>query len=81
MIFAIGNWVWCDLQNHFKKGEIILKGIEGFGKGNDWEELFYNAHLEITVAPDGSIFVINQRKHNILKFDKNGNFIKNSAGG
>ena len=28
------------------------------------------------VAPDGSIFVANNRQHNIYKFDKNGNLLK-----
>jgi len=76
LVLAIGNWVWCDLQKHYKKGEIVLKGIEGFGEGNDWEELFYDPYKDMVVAPDGSVFVANSRTHNIFKFDKQGKLLK-----
>lgn len=76
LILSMGNWLWCDLQDHYKKGEIVLKAIEGFGEGNDWEELFYDPYKEIAAAPDGSIFVVNSRTHNVFKFDKHGKFLK-----
>ena len=76
LVLSLGNWLWCDLQEHYKKGEIILKGIESFGQGNDWEELFYDPYKDMVVAPDGSIFVANDRKHNIFKFDKQGKLVK-----
>ena len=31
LVLSIGNWLWCDLQDHYKKGEIVLKGVEDFG--------------------------------------------------
>jgi hypothetical protein len=76
LILSMGNWLWCDLQDHYKKGELVLKGIEGFGEGNDWEELFYDPYKDMAAAPDGSIFVVNSRTHNVFKFDKNGKFLK-----
>jgi hypothetical protein len=65
-----------DLQNYYKKGAVTLKEATDFGKNNDWESLFHDRYREIVIAPDGSIFVVNNRQHNIYKFDKNGNFIK-----
>ena len=65
-----------DLHNHYKKGTVTLKGLNDFGKTNDWESLFYDPYKEMAIAPDGSFFVANNRQHNIYKFDKNGNFIK-----
>ena len=76
LVLAIGNGLWCDLQEHYKKGEILLNGVEEFGQENDWEELFYDPYKDMVVAPDGSIFVANDRQHNILKFDKEGKLLK-----
>ncbi len=76
VLLSIGNGLWCDLQEHYKKGEIVLKGVEGFGEGNDWEDLFYDPYKDIIVAPDGSIFVANSRTHNVFKFDKQGRLVK-----
>jgi DNA-binding beta-propeller fold protein YncE len=72
----ISSLIWCDLIDYYKKGSITLKGEENFGENNDWEGLFYDPYKEMIVAPDGSIFVANNRQHNIYKFDKNGNFLK-----
>jgi len=76
LVLSMGYWLWCDLQEHYKKGEIVLKGVKEFGQGNDWEELFYDPYKDMVVAPDGSIFVANDRKHNIFKFDKQGKLVK-----
>lgn len=76
LILLIGNWLWCGLQDHYKKGKLVLKAIAGFGEGNDWEELFYDPNKDMVAAPDGSIFVVNGRTHNVFKFDKHGKFLK-----
>ncbi len=76
VLSMIGSLLRGDLQDFYKKGPITLKGVENFGKKNDWEGLFYDPYKEMIVAPDGSIFVANDRQHNIYKFDKQGNFLK-----
>lgn len=75
-LLTVGHFLWCDLQGHYKKGEIILKNVEGFGRGNDWESMFFERYKDIAVVPDGSVFVVNLRNHHIFKFDRNGKFIK-----
>ncbi len=76
LVLLIGNWLWGDLQDHYKKGTIVLKGAAGFGEGNDWEELFYDPYKNMVVAPDGTIFVSNNRTNNVFKFDKQGKLLK-----
>ena len=76
ILSIIGSFLQGDLQDFYKKGAITLKGVENFGGNNDWEGLFYDPYKEMTIAPDGSIFVANNRQHNIYKFDKQGNFLK-----
>jgi hypothetical protein len=71
-----GNFIWGDLHDFYKKGRIVLKGAPDFGKNNDWEGLFYDPYKEIIAAPDGSIFVANDRQHNFYKFDSQGNLVK-----
>ena len=70
------NFAWGDLQDNYKKGRIVLKGVPDFGKNNDWEDLFHDPYKEIIAAPDGCIFVVNSRQHNMYKFDKNGDLLK-----
>jgi len=76
LVLLIWNELWCDLQDHYKKGVIVLKGVESFGEGNDWEGLFYKPYKDMIVAPNGTIFVANGRLHNVYKFDQKGKFIK-----
>jgi hypothetical protein len=76
LILLTGNLIWCDLHDFYKKGRIVLKGAPDFGKNNDWEGLFYDPYKEIIAAPNGSIFVVNGRQHNMYKFDKQGNLVK-----
>jgi hypothetical protein len=59
----------------YKKGTIKLIPSPGFGKGTDWESLFYDIFKDMVVAEDGSIFVSNNRKHNIFKFNTSGKHI------
>jgi len=76
LILTLCSIIWCDLQTYYKKGRIILKASDDFGKGNDWESIFYDAYKDMVVAPDGSIFVANSRTHNVYKFDQNGQLLK-----
>ncbi|HLP45039.1 MAG TPA: 6-bladed beta-propeller [Candidatus Kapabacteria bacterium] len=76
MLSMTGSLMGGDLIEHYKKGIVTLKGETDFGKNTDWETLFYDRYRELIIAPDGSIFVANNRQDNFYKFDKQGNFIK-----
>jgi len=76
LVLSLGTLLWCNsLQDHYKKGKITLKAVEDFGAGNDWEELFYDPYKDMTIAPDGSIFVVNDRTNNIFKFSNKGRLL------
>jgi len=72
MTFGLG----ADLQSHYQKGRIVLKAVEGFGQDNDWESLFFDPYKDMVVAPDGSIFVANNHKDSIYRFDPQGKLLK-----
>jgi hypothetical protein len=77
LVMSIAVSLWGgDLLKYYKLGIVTLKKDADFGKNTDWDTLFYDRYREIAIAPDGSIFVANNRQHNIYKFDKQGNFIK-----
>lgn len=76
LVLSMDTWLSASLQDHYKKGKIALKGVEGFGAGNNWEELLYEPYKDMLVAPDGSIFIVNSRTHNIFKFDKQGKYLE-----
>ena len=40
IILMISSLLLCDLKDYYKKGSITLKGVENFGKNNDWEDFF-----------------------------------------
>ncbi len=61
-----------DLTTAYLKGRITLTPDKDFAAGTDWESLFLDRQRSIKVAPDGSIFVSNNRDHNIYKFDTEG---------
>ncbi len=71
---SIGSQI--EVKDIYKTGVITLKNKPGFGEETDWDTLFYNAVIDITVAPDGSIFAASSRQHTIFKFDSNGKLIK-----
>jgi hypothetical protein len=64
------------LVSAYKGGKVVLAPDPGFGRGVDWASLALNFANDMTVAPDGSIFVANNREHAILKFGADGRFIK-----
>ena len=74
------------LSDFYKKEIITLEPVSDFGTKNNWDTLFsdYNTSgfgkpigqmRNIVVAPDGSIFMSHKTRHEIWKFDKNGNFV------
>jgi hypothetical protein len=66
------NAAWIDI---YKRGPIRLIPDPSFGKGTDWEELFYDEFKSLVRLPDGSIFVSNMKQHNISKFSPEGKFL------
>jgi hypothetical protein len=65
-----------DLLDAYKSGPIHLEQDPEFGKNTDWNSLFYHRFCDLTVAPDGSLFIASSRQHTIFKFDPNGNLVK-----
>ncbi len=76
-----------ELFNIYKKGVVNLEAVADYGSKNNWQTLFsdFNViqygsetgkHKKIVVAPDGSVFMSHKSRHEIWKFDKNGNFLK-----
>jgi hypothetical protein len=66
----------ADLLETYNSGPIHLEPDADFGKKTDWNALFYHLFCDITVVPDGSIFIASSRQHKIFKFDPDGNLIK-----
>ncbi|MBN1270651.1 MAG: 6-bladed beta-propeller [Candidatus Aminicenantes bacterium] len=64
------------LTHDYQSGPIVLKNTPGFGEETDWKTQFYHSFCDITVAPDGSIFIASSRQHSIFKFDAKGSLIK-----
>jgi hypothetical protein len=64
------------LQDTYKSGPIHLKQDPEYGKNTDWNSLFYHLFCDLTVAPDGSLFIASSRQHSIFKFDPEGTPIK-----
>jgi len=64
------------LVSAYRSGKIVLEPDPGFGRDIDWASVVLNFANDMTVAPDGSVFVANNREHVILKFDPDGRLIK-----
>jgi len=64
------------LLSAYQSGKIVLSPDPRFGRGVDWESLVLHFANDMTVAPDGSIFVANNRENAILKFDGDGRLVK-----
>jgi len=78
-LLAVSVPIHAGLIDMYKKGVIKLTPSPNFGKGTDWEGLFYDTNKRLAVAPDGSIFVSNSMLHKIYKFSPDGQFIKEFA--
>ena len=76
LILFTYNLIHADLIAFYKKGTIKLTPDPDFGADVDWETLFYDKYKDLVVAPDGTIFVSNNRLHNIFKFSGKGNFVE-----
>jgi hypothetical protein len=64
-----------DLVEIYRQGIIRLTPDPDFGADIDWASLFFDRRTRLKVAPDGSVFVANQRENNIVKFDASGKFL------
>ncbi|NJK97204.1 MAG: hypothetical protein HC905_21895 [Bacteroidales bacterium] len=70
------------LADLYKKDVITLEVLSDFGKSTPWDTLFNMNDPEklrrknLIVAPDGSLFVSQNNRHEIWKFDANGSFVK-----
>jgi hypothetical protein len=69
---VLSGLVTADLVSVYKKGTIKLIADPSYGKGTDWESLFYDSYKNMVVMEDGTVFVSNNRNHNIFKFNPSG---------
>jgi len=60
----------------YKKGDIKLTENTNFTSNSNWQDLFLSGKNCFTVDGKGNIFISEQNKHCIYKFNKNGQFIK-----
>jgi hypothetical protein len=60
----------------YEKGAIEVRPDPGFGQGTDWAAFIENEFNGVAVAPDGSVFLAQQRAHRIHKFDRSGRLVK-----
>ncbi len=65
-----------DLASAYRSGRLTLAPDPDFAKGADWEQLFTTKPRSLAVAPDGSVFVANDRDHDIRKFSPEGKLVK-----
>lgn len=65
-----------DLTDSYMSGPIHLLKDPGYGRNTDWNALFYHLFCDLTVAPDGSLFIASSRQHKIFKFGPDGNLIR-----
>lgn len=88
LLFGLGlSTLGQNLSDIYKAGHVNIVEITGYAEKNNWNELFadyekcaFGKHIgkykKIVIAPDGSIFMSHKTRHEIWKFDKDGNFIK-----
>lgn len=60
----------------YGKGAIEVRPDPEFGQGTDWAKFIENEFSGLAVAPDGSVFLAQQRAHAVHKFDRAGRLIK-----
>lgn len=70
------GFLFADLIDVYKKGEIKIVPDPEFGKNTDWDLLFYKGIAGISFDPNGCFFVSGRGLHEIFKFDSNGNLVK-----
>lgn len=62
------------LADRYRTGRILLRADEDWTPNLPADLFFESGH--IAVAPDGSVFVSNGKRHTIFKFDASGKFVK-----
>lgn len=60
----------------YEKAAIDVRLDPEFGRGTDWGAFIENEVNGLAVAPDGSVFLAQQRAHTVHKFDRSGRLIK-----
>jgi hypothetical protein len=63
------------LVDMYRKGTIKILPDPNYGKGNDWESLFYDVNKSLVVTADGSVFVTNTLTDNVFKFSPQGRYL------
>ena len=69
---CLGNIYPEGLLDIYQRGVIKIEPDPCFGKDTGWESLLYDVYKDVLVAPDGNIFVSNNRLHNFYKLSPEG---------
>ncbi len=76
-----------DVSKQYNNDPVKLIAVEGYANNNNWEDVFSEPtdpsfakeignQKNIVVSPDGSVFMSHKTRHEIWKFDKDGNLVK-----
>jgi len=76
MFFFLSFSSTVDLASFYRKGEIRLDPDPHYGAATNWDDLAFHPVDDMTVAPDGAVFIAGSRAHSVFKFDRNGRFLK-----
>lgn len=76
MFFFLSFSSAVDLASFYRKGEIRLDPDPGYGTATNWDDLAFHPLDDMTVAPDGAVFIASSRAHSVFKFDRSGRFTK-----
>lgn len=68
--------LYPQLDKLYKNGVIKMVADASFGAQTDWESLFYDTYKSMAIAPDGCIFISNDRQNSIYKLSASGKLLK-----
>lgn len=59
----------------YERGVLEVRPDPGFGQGTDWAQLVENEFCTLAAAPDGSVFLVQNRAHTVHKLDRSGRLV------
>jgi hypothetical protein len=69
---ALASLASTQSSSVYERGAIEVRPDPEFGRGTDWGSFIESEINGLAVAPDGSIFLAQQRAHTVHKFDRSG---------
>ena len=76
LILFLGSFLWADLKDVYKTGEVKIIPDPEFGKNTDWDTLFRKSvDTSLAFSSNGSFFRLSSKDHKVYKFDNEGNLL------